>query len=127
MKIKTITTVIVAFVCCGIFSVSGQVQFSNSGSGDLLSESSVTPGVNEPNKPKLVNIYSYGSIIFIQAPTLTNVTKYVTVYNIAGKLVYNQSNFNGSHYEISLDNASGLYIVRIQTGNKTYNQKVFIQ
>lgn len=125
---KTFSTLIVAFAFCGVFSVSAQVQFTNSNDGELLGEIAVTPGIGEVNEDKQVRIYSYGSVIFIQAQDINTVLKEITVYNAIGQLIYSEDKSTRGFYQINLEgSARGIYLVRINTDEKTYRRKVFVR
>nr|MCU4177904.1 T9SS type A sorting domain-containing protein [Marinilabiliaceae bacterium N1Y90] len=66
------------------------------------------------------------SLLVIECDWLTD-EKSVSLYTIGGQLI-TQKRFNTNIYEIDVnDLSSGLYIVKINSDDKTYTQKVIIE
>jgi len=130
---KIITTIVAAFLIVGISSASAQnsapVKFNNSNEGDPIGQISVTPGIGELDDANIINIYSYGRTIFVKTDELKDASKNIGVFNAVGQLVYSENNVVGGDYSINLssDVLRGVYLVRVQTDDKSYTRKVFVK
>jgi len=90
----------------------------------ILHFANPTYGVNELTK-KNVSIYSYDKDVYIN--TNDNV-KEISIYNIMGQEILKKSEPNKQTlYKLTVDNATGNYIVKVLTDKGVYTEKVFIK
>ena len=90
----------------------------------ILHFANPTYGVNELTK-KNVSIYSYDKDVYIN--TNDNV-KEISIYNIIGQEILKKSGLNKQTlYKLTVDNATGNYIVKVLTDKGVYTEKVFIK
>lgn len=100
----------------------------------VLSVTNLTLGESESLFPeKKFSIYSSSGIVNILclSDDFSNYQATVNVYDLTGRKVFQQSNFEwngkGDLKQIAIKNTTkGLYIVEIKAGNKRYVEKIFI-
>ena len=89
-----------------------------------FSNASVT-GISEKNIENSVKIYSSDNIIYIQ--NTTNTPAQLMVFDLQGKEVMSKNIGTDNLIKIEMNNADGIYIVKVIAENKTYTQKVNIR
>jgi len=74
-----------------------------------------------------IEIYSYKESVYIKNNSNNAVRGEVSIYNILGQNIYSEIMPNISLNRISPNCKTGNYIVRLQTGNNVYTQKIFMK
>lgn len=86
-----------------------------------VSISSTITGIKSNNISDNYNIYSYNNTLVVKSSK--NYT--VTIYNLNGQIVLNEKSNGNNNFK--LDVSKGMYIVNINNGTESINQKVVIQ
>lgn len=87
---------------------------------------SMTPiitGIEDVNLKDNFNIYSYNKKLVVKSNDFKDYN--LTVYNLNGQIILTETT-NGNN-EFTLNVANGMYIVTINDGNNSFNQKIVIQ
>ncbi|MEA3494641.1 MAG: T9SS type A sorting domain-containing protein, partial [Bacteroidota bacterium] len=71
-----------------------------------------------------IKVFSYENNVFINLEKLEKST--ISIYDICGKEIVSKQSEKGIN-KIVLDVKSGYYIVRVQSGDKNYSEKIFIK
>jgi hypothetical protein len=74
-----------------------------------------------------IEIYSHQEFIYIKNNSNKAVKGEISIYNILGQNIYSATLPNISLNRISLNCKTGNYIVKLQTGNNVYTQKIFMK
>jgi len=74
-----------------------------------------------------IEIYSYKETVYIKNNSNNAVRGEVSIYNILGQKIYSEIMQNISLNRINPNCKTGNYIVRLQTGNNVYTQKIFMK
>ncbi len=74
-----------------------------------------------------IEIYSYKESVYIKNNSNNAVRGEVSIYNILGQKIYSEIMPNISLNRINPNCKTGNYIVRLQTGNNVYTQKIFMK
>lgn len=77
----------------------------------------------QENITNYFNVYSYNKNLIVKTTEFEDYA--LTVYNLSGQEVFTK-NTNGNQ-DISLNLATGMYIVNINNGKESFNQKVVVQ
>jgi hypothetical protein len=72
-----------------------------------------------------ISVYTSGDVIYINRPE--GQTAEITVYDIAGREVFHQKLAHEILSQIKLDEETGYYVVKVQTGDQLLTEKVFIK
>jgi hypothetical protein len=73
------------------------------------------------NENEEFDIYSYDNTIAIANPSYTNYI--VNVYNLLGSLIFSEKQYGNAEFQLK----PGMYIVQIQSKNKTISKKIILQ
>jgi len=84
-------------------------------------------GVSEPKNLRPVQIYSYGNAIYVQSSDGTPGNGTVFVYDLMGKELYSNTLSNQALSRIVPGVMEGYYLVRVVTGEGSYNGKVYLR
>ncbi len=74
-----------------------------------------------------VEIYSHKKFVYIKNNSSESVKGEMSIYNILGQKIYSETLPNISLNRINPNCRTGNYIVRLQTGNNVYTQKIFMK
>ncbi|MBE9480102.1 MAG: T9SS type A sorting domain-containing protein, partial [Bacteroidetes bacterium] len=74
-----------------------------------------------------IEIYSHEEFIYIKNNSNESIKGEISIYNILGQNIYSATPQNISLNRISPNCKTGNYIVKLQTGNNVYTQKIFIK
>ena len=80
-------------------------------------------GINEPNAGN-ISIYANENTIYVNT---TEKVKEISVYNMLGQVITSVSGSAKSLQTISMDNASGNYVVKVTTEKGVKTEKVFVK
>ena len=89
-----------------------------------FSNAAVT-GIGEKNNENSIKIYSSDNFIYVQ--NTTNSPLQVMVFDLQGKQVIAKNTGTESLIKIEMNNADGIYVVKVFADNKTYTQKLNIR
>lgn len=79
-------------------------------------------GMNDSDKNNFIIINPFNDTLFINSPTEI---KEVNIFDLSGKLILNEKCDNCFNIELKTDSITkGIYLVKIETSNKTYISKV---
>ncbi|MBE0638144.1 MAG: T9SS type A sorting domain-containing protein [Bacteroidales bacterium] len=73
----------------------------------------------------LIHVHTVGGSIFVNYPELTN--GLLTVHDVMGRLIEQKQLHNSSGCVINLNQAHGVFIIRILTGDNIWSKKVLIR
>jgi hypothetical protein len=103
-----------------------KVEFN--GTGDMIVELNnfdlydMTTGI-ESNISDNLNVYSYDKNLVVKSNYLEEYN--LTVYNINGQVILNKTTRGNNNFKLDVSN--GMYLVNINNGTESINQKVVIQ
>lgn len=80
----------------------------------------------DENDPLQLDVYSFNKSIYVAAQGLTN-DAIATVYDISGNAMVNQNIVNNMLNKMDINKTTGIYMVKIISGNRVWSKKVFIK
>ncbi len=83
------------------------------------------PEDNNTISPDNVSVYAYGNIIYVKMPE--NTTGLISVYDLMGREVAHLEPVTEGFTKINMDNCTGYYFVKIQTGDQYLTEKLFLK
>jgi len=120
MKTKTITDMRTSSYQFTSDAASSETRFALH-----FSNPTVTGISEQQNSENSVKIYASDNIIYVQ--NTTNAPAQVMVFDLQGKQVMAKNIGTDNLSKIELNNAEGIYIVKVIADSKTYTQKVTIR
>lgn len=123
---KKLYVALFSFLTIGAFAQNNaQLNLSDSKGTQSSAQVVVTPGVEDLDQEKVIDIYTYNNHVFVNPINFGNVQGSVSVFDLGGKMI-STSTLNNELTQIALPNA-GIYIVTVQANGEVFTEKVFLR
>jgi hypothetical protein len=83
----------------------------------------LSTGIELNNISDNLNVYSYDKNLVVKSNDTKDYT--VTVYNLSGQVILNKTTRGNNNFKLDVSN--GMYLVKINNGTESINQKIVIQ